>query len=323
MRYLVTGGAGFIGSHLVTALVRAKHQVVAIDDLSTGSVANVAHLLSAPSFQLIEGSITDAALLDRSTAEVDVVVHLAAAVGVQQIVERAVHTIETNIMGTEAVLKCASRYGRRVLIASSSEVYGKGHRVPFGEDDDVLLGSSSRSRWAYAASKMVDEFLGLAYHRERDLPVVPFRLFNTIGPRQSGAHGMVVPRFARQALRNEPITIFGDGNQQRCFCHVSDVVRAIMGLAEHPGAPGRVFNIGSTEEVSIRGLAEKIRDLSGSQSPIITVPYDRAYAPGFEDMRRRVPDIARIGALLDWHPHFSLEETLLTVIGYERELLAR
>jgi UDP-glucose 4-epimerase len=318
--FLVTGGAGFVGSHLVTALVRAGKRVVAIDDLSTGSVGNVAHLADEPLFEFVKGTVADTRLLQGLTSRADVVIHLAAVVGVKQIVERAVHTIETNIMGTESVLRCASHYGRRVLIASSSEVYGKGCRVPFAEMDDVLLGASSRSRWAYAATKMVDEFLGLAYHRERGLEVVPFRLFNTIGPRQSGAYGMVVPRFVRQALENEPITVYGSGNQQRCFCNVADTVRAIIGLAEHPDAPGRVFNVGSTEEVSIRALAERVRALTGSKSIVVEVPYDRAYPSGFEDMDRRIPDLSRIEALLGWQPRYRLDETLLEIIDSTREL---
>jgi UDP-glucose 4-epimerase len=244
-------------------------------------------------------------------------VHLAAAVGVQLIVEHPVHTIQTNVMGTEAVLKAALRYGCRTLIASTSEVYGKGHRIPFSEDDDVLLGATSRSRWSYAASKMVDEFLGLAYHREFGLDVVVMRFFNTVGPRQSSRYGMVIPRFVRQALRGESITVFGDGSQSRCFCDVRDVIQAVAALAQHPTVAGTVFNIGSTEEISIGRLAERVKAQTASDSRIEFIPYGEAYAPGFEDMQRRVPDIGRINALIGWAPRYDLAAILGAVIDYE------
>jgi UDP-glucose 4-epimerase len=311
--FLITGGAGFIGSHLAERLLAAGHTVLAIDDLSTGSLGNVELLQGDPRFQLVTADICDTAVLGRLARQSDVIVHLAAAVGVKLIVEHPVRTIETNVLGTQALLEAGLRHGCRVLLASSSEVYGKGTSLPFGEEDDVLLGPTSRSRWSYAASKMVDEFLALAYQHERGLPVVPFRLFNTIGPRQTGQYGMVVPRLMRQALRGEPLTVYGDGSQCRCFCDVRDVVEAIVGLAAHPDAAGRVYNIGSTEEISIYQLAERVLEVTGSASPIVRIPYDEAYAPGFEDMQRRIPDITRIGALLGWRPRRSLSETLAAV----------
>ncbi len=318
---LITGGAGFIGSHLADALLADGHRVLAIDDLSTGKLNNIAHLIDNPAFHFARANITDVIVMDRLASQADVIFHLAAAVGVTLIVEHPVHTIETNIMGTEAVLQSALRYNCRVMLASTSEVYGKGSKIPFSEEDDVLLGATSKSRWAYATSKMVDEFLGLAYQHEHGLEVVPFRLFNTAGPRQTGRYGMVVPRFTRQALQGEAITVYGDGSQSRCFCDVRDVVRAIVSLAQHPDAPGKVFNIGDTTEVSIRELAERVKTLTDSDSPIINLPYAEAYAPGFEDMQRRVPDTLRINNLLGWHPRHSLDETLQDVIAYERTRL--
>jgi UDP-glucose 4-epimerase len=320
--YLVTGGAGFIGSHLCGDLLSAGHRVLVVDNLSTGRVENIAHLRNDPSFFFARASITDEVVMDRMTSQADVIVHLAAAVGVQLIVSRPVHTIETNIMGCEAVLKLALRYGCRVLIASTSEVYGKGNRIPFSEEDDVLLGATSKSRWSYAASKMVDEFLGMAYHREYGLQVVPFRLFNTVGPRQTGRYGMVIPRFVRQALAGKPITIYGDGTQQRCFCDVRDVIRALSGLATHNDAPGKVWNVGGTEEISILELAKRVKALSESDSTIEFVPYADAYAPGFEDMQRRVPDTTRIKGLLGWSADRKLDEILRDVIDHERRFPA-
>lgn len=319
MRYLVTGGAGFIGSHLCELLLNQGQRVTAIDDLSTGRLLNVAHLRPAfENFQLVRETILNAQVLDRLTSQADTVIHLAAAVGVQLIVQDPVHTIRTNIMGTEAVLTAAYRYGCKVFIASTSEVYGKGVQVPFHEEDDRLMGPTTRSRWAYATSKAVDEFLGLAYHRQFDLPVVIGRLFNTVGPRQSGRYGMVVPRLVQQALRDEPLTVYGDGTQSRCFCDVADSTRAIAQLAEHPGAVGEVFNVGSTEEVTIRALAERVVALSGSRSEIVTIPYEQAYAPGFEDMQRRVPSLDKIAALIGYRPRYSLDDMLQRVIAFER-----
>ena len=316
--FFLTGGAGFIGSHLTEAILAGGDRVLAIDNLATGSMDNVTHFLGHPNHRFEQASITDRGVMEQMASEADVIVHLAAAVGVKLIVEHPVQTIETNVMGTEEVLRVALRNKCRVLIASTSEVYGKGSKFPFAEEDDVLLGATSKSRWGYAASKMVDEFLGLAYWREFGLDVVPFRLFNTIGPRQTGQYGMVVPRFIRQALGGEPITVYGDGSQRRCFCDVRDVVTAILGLAGHPDAPGRVYNIGGTEEVSIQELAERVVEMTGSDSQITKVPYSEAYAPGFEDMERRVPDTERIHELLGWKPKRGLREILSDVISYER-----
>ena len=316
--FFLTGGAGFIGSHLTEAILAGGDRVLSIDNLSTGSMDNVTHFLGHPNHRFEQASITDRGVMERMASEADVIVHLAAAVGVKLIVEHPVQTIETNVMGTEEILRVALRNKCRVLIASTSEVYGKGSKFPFAEEDDVLLGATSKSRWAYAASKMVDEFLGLAYCREFGLDVVPFRLFNTIGPRQTGQYGMVVPRFIRQALGGEPITVYGDGSQRRCFCDVRDVVPAILGLAGHSDAPGRVYNIGGTEEVSIQELAERVVEMTGSDSQITKVPYSEAYAPGFEDMERRVPDTERIHELLGWKSKRGLREILSDVISYER-----
>ncbi len=313
-RVLITGGAGFIGSHLAERLLDAGFEVAILDDLSTGRFENIAHLVDRPGFSFAIDSITNAMVLDRLASESDAIVHLAAAVGVKLVVEQPVHTIETNIMGAEAVLKAAARYRAKVLIASTSEVYGKGIRTPFREDDDVVLGPTSRNRWAYAASKMVDEFLALAYHQKYDLPVVIARLFNTVGPRQTGRYGMVIPRFVSQALAGEPITVYGDGSQTRCFCDVSDTVRALEALLMHPKAIGQVFNVGSTEEVRILDLARKIKAITASPSPITFVPYDEAYAPGFEDMERRVPDTTRIRTLTGWQPQYDLEAILKRVV---------
>jgi UDP-glucose 4-epimerase len=316
--YLITGGAGFIGSHLAEALLAEGYRVFVIDDLSTGSVANITSLLGKPHFHFARASIHDRIVMDRLASQATVVVHLAAAVGVKLIVERPVHTIETNVSGTEAVLRAALRYGCKVLLASTSEVYGKGSAMPLGEEDDVLLGATSKSRWAYAASKMVDEFLGLAYQREYGLQVVIMRLFNTVGPRQTGRYGMVIPRFVQQALKGIPITVYGDGSQSRCFCDVRDTVQALIALSKHPEAAGRVYNIGSTEEIRIRQLAERIKAMTHSDSPIVNVPYAEAYAPGFEDLQRRVPDIGRVQALIGWQPRRSLDDILHAVMAYER-----
>jgi len=321
-RFLITGGAGFIGSHLCELLISQGKQVVAIDDLSTGRAANIQHLLPLPNFQFVRETILNAQVLDRLASQADTIVHLAAAVGVKLIVEDPVHTINTNILGTEAVLTTANRYACKVLIASTSEVYGKSTKTPFSEEDDCLIGPTTHSRWAYAVSKQVDEFLGLAYQRQFDLPVVVMRFFNTVGPRQTGRYGMVAPRFVRQALSGEALTVYGDGSQSRCFADVADVVAAVVSLTEHPAAVGQVFNIGSTEEITIRGLAERIIALTGSRSPIEYVPYDKAYAPGFEDMHRRVPALNKIAALTGYQPRRTLDETLQRVIAYEKERLA-
>ena len=311
--WLVTGGAGFIGSHLVERLLAVGHTVLVVDDLSTGTLQNLTHLEHEPRFEFVQADVRSAAVLDRLAARAQVIVHLAAAVGVQLIIEAPVRTIEVNVLGTQAVLEAGLRHGVRVLLASSSEVYGKSSTILFGEDDDVLLGPTSRNRWSYAASKMIDEFLALAYQHERGLQVVPFRLFNTTGPRQTGRYGMVVPRLVRQALRGEALTVFGDGLQRRCFCDVRDVIEGIVGLARHPDAPGRVYNIGGTDEISISQLAQEVLTVTGSRSPVELIPYEEAYAPGFEDMQRRVPNTDRIKALLGWQPSRSLRETLIAV----------
>lgn len=315
---LITGGAGFIGGHLSELLTSQGYQVIAIDDLSTGRLENISSLKTRPDFQFVRETILNAQVLDRLASRADTIIHLAAAVGVKLIVENPVHTINTNIMGTEAVLKTANRYGCKVLLASTSEVYGKGLKVPFREEDDSLIGPTTNSRWAYATSKAVDEFLGLAYFRQYGLPVIIMRLFNTIGPRQTGQYGMVVPRFVHSSLRNEPLQVFGDGKQSRCFADVADVTRAIAQLIELPQAIGQVYNIGSTQEITIRHLAERIITLAGSNSTIEHIPYDQAYAPGFEDMRRRVPSIEKISQAIGYSPTYTLDQTLERVIAYEQ-----
>lgn len=318
---LITGGAGFIGSHLAELLIARDYHVTVIDNLATGKIENIAALDSSPKFQAAIEDIRNTNVLDRLVSECDMIFHLAAAVGVERIIREPIETIETNIGGTEVVLKTARRYRKKVLVASTSEVYGKGAQFPFHEDNDVLLGPTIRNRWSYAASKMVDEFLALAYHKETNLQVVIFRLFNTVGPRQSGQYGMVVPRFVRWALRGEPIIVTGDGQQSRCFGNVFDVVKAIAALGETPEAIGQVINIGSTEEVSILELARRVKDRAGSSSEIKLVPYEQFYEPGFEDFRRRVPATEKIQKLIGWTPTTSLDETIDQIVAYEREVL--
>jgi UDP-glucose 4-epimerase len=318
MRALITGGAGFIGSHLSEQLLAQGHRVMVVDDLSTGRLENIAHLHQQPGFGFAIETITNETVMDRLASECDIIFHLAAAVGVKLIVEQPVRTIETNILGTETVLRLANRYRRKVLIASTSEVYGKGVRVPFCEQDDRLMGPTHRSRWAYAASKAVDEFLALAYHRERNLPVIVARLFNTVGPRQTGRYGMVIPRFVQWALAGENLQVYGTGQQSRCFCNVADTVRALIQLAEQPTAVGEICNVGTDEEVTIQELAMRIIAMAGSESRIEYVPYDQAYAPGFEDMQRRIPDLSKIGSLVGWKPTVQLDQTLQQVIDHFR-----
>lgn len=313
---LITGGAGFIGSHLAEHLLAQGHTVTVIDNLSTGQFKNIAALEAHPDFHYAIEDIRNITVLDRLVSECDVIYHLAAAVGVQKIISQPIETIEVNIGGTEVVLRTARRYRRKVLIASTSEVYGKGVRFPFYEDDDSLLGPTVRSRWSYAASKAVDEFLALAYHREVGLPVVIFRLFNTVGPRQSGQYGMVVPRFVQAALENRPIEVYGDGQQQRCFANVGDIVQAISALAEAPAALGEVFNIGSNEEITIYALAERVRQRANSQSEIRLIPYEQAYEAGFEDFRRRIPSLDKIESIIRWQPTTPLDETIDQIIAY-------
>lgn len=317
IRALITGGAGFIGSHLAGRLLDCGYQVTVIDDLSTGRLRNIKCMMSNANFSYAVEDIRNIHVIDRLVSECDIIFHLAAAVGVRNIIDRPINTIEVNIGGTEMILKTASRYRRRVLIASTSEVYGKGVDFPFREDDYTLSGPTRRSRWSYAASKAIDEFLAFAYHEEVGLPVTLFRLFNTVGPRQLGQYGMVVPRFVRWALTNEPIQVYGDGRQQRCFANVFDVVRAIQSLAECDATIGELYNIGSAEEISILELAERIRDRADSASEIKLIPYEQAYQQsGFEDFRRRVPSIGKIQSAIGWTPSTSLDDTIDQIIAY-------
>ncbi len=316
---LITGGAGFIGSHLTERLLGAGYRVTIIDDLSTGRMANIAHLENHPQLRIAIEDIRNVNVMDRLVSECDLIFHLAAAVGVEKIISQPIATIEINIGGTEVVLQTARRYRKKVLVASTSEIYGKGTRFPFHEDDDRLMGPTTRSRWSYAASKAIDEFLALAYHKEVELPVVIFRLFNTVGPRQTGQYGMVLPRFVQAALKGQPLRVYGDGAQSRCFGNVHDVVDAIHRLAESPEAVGQVFNIGTNEEVTILELAERVKARAGSESPIQFIPYDEAYEAGFEDFRRRVPSLERIASVVDWKPSTVLNETIDQIIAYYRE----
>jgi UDP-glucose 4-epimerase len=316
VKALITGGAGFIGSHLAERLLADGHEVAVLDNLSTGSIENISHLKPNPGFSYRIDSVTNESLLAEMIDGSDVVFHLAAAVGVKLIVEQPVHTIETNVHGTEVVLKHANKKKKLVFIASTSEVYGKSVSVPFQEGADLVLGPSHKHRWAYACSKLIDEFLALAYWKERKLPVVIVRLFNTVGPRQTGQYGMVLPTFVRQALAGQPITVFGDGSQTRSFTYVGDVVGALVTLAAEPRAVGEVFNIGSRSEVAIGELAQRVRTLAGSQSPIQHIPYDQAYEAGFEDMPRRVPDITKVRDLIGYEPRLGLDEIIQTVIEH-------
>jgi UDP-glucose 4-epimerase len=318
MRVLITGGAGFVGSHLADLLLEQGEDVFALDNLSTGSIDNIEHLKTHPRFRYTIDSVDNEPLLAELIDRADVVVHLAAAVGVKKIVEEPVHTIENNVHGTEVVLRHANKKKKLVVIASTSEVYGKSTDVPFHEDADLVMGPTVKHRWAYACSKAIDEFLGLAYYKEKKLPVIVIRLFNTVGPRQTGQYGMVIPNFVRQALANQPITVFGDGTQSRSFTYVGDVVDGLARLMRHPSAIGQVFNIGNGEEISIRALAERVKSLAGSSSAIVTVPYDQAYEEGFEDMPRRVPDLTKIRTLVGYEPKVQLDEILTRVIDYFR-----
>jgi UDP-glucose 4-epimerase len=318
LRLLITGGAGFIGSHLAEAYLERGDEVSIIDDLSTGSIENIQHLKKHPRFDYTIESVRNAPVLAELVDRADVVIHLAAAVGVQLIVESPVRTIETNVRGTEVVLEVANKKKKTVLIASTSEVYGLSDRVPFREDGNLVLGSTSKGRWSYACSKAIDEFLALAYWREKRLPTIIVRLFNTVGPRQTGQYGMVVPRFVKQAIAGRPLTVFGDGAQTRCFCHVADVVGALIKLVDTPASVGEVFNIGSTEEVSILQLAETVKRMASSSSEIVFVPYDEAYEEGFEDMPRRVPDTTKIDNLVGFSPTYKLDGIIRSVIEYQR-----
>ena len=315
MHYLITGGAGFIGSHLADRLLGDGHRVLVLDDLSTGRYENVAHLEGKPGFELRVASVTDAAIVERCVVESEAVFHLASAVGVRLVVDQPVKTIETIVGGTDTVLRSCARYRRPVLLTSTSEVYGKSTKVPFAEGDDCVIGPTSTRRWAYACAKALDEFLAMAHWNESKLPVVIARLFNTVGARQTGRYGMVIPRFLAQGLAGEPLTVYGDGRQTRCFAHVADVVGALVALMARPDARGGVYNIGNDEEVTILDLAERVRTLTGSKSPIRMVPYGEAYAAGFEDMVRRVPDLGKIRRLIDYRPTRKLDQILADVLA--------
>ncbi len=319
MKALLTGGGGFIGSHLAERLLADGHEVIVLDNLSTGSIDNIAHLKGVRGFSYTIDSVTNEPLLAELIDRSDVVFHLAAAVGVKLIVEQPVHTIETNVHGTEVVLKHANKKKKLVVIASTSEVYGKSTDVPFREEADLVLGATIRHRWAYACSKLIDEFLALAYWKETKLPVIIVRLVNTVGPRQTGQYGMVLPTFVRQALLGHPITVFGDGTQSRSFTYVGDVVDALVALAQEPRAIGQVFNVGNTGEVTICDLARRVKALAGSESPIQHIPYDQAYEAGFEDMPRRVPDITKVRQLIGYEPKLGLDDIIRRVIAHFRE----
>jgi len=318
MRALITGGAGFIGSHVAEAMLALGDRVFVLDNLSTGSMENIVHLKGRAGFEYFIDSVENEGLLAELVDRADVIFHFAAAVGVKLIVEEPVRTIETNVHGTEIVLKHANKKKKLVVIASTSEVYGKSEDVPFREDSDLVLGPTPKHRWAYACSKAIDEFLALAYWKERKLPVIIVRFFNTVGPRQTGQYGMVIPNFVRQALAGEAITVFGDGTQSRSFSHVADIVGALLKLVAEPKAIGQVINIGNTQEVTIRELAERVRELTGSKSGIKLVPYDEAYESGFEDMPRRVPDLTKIKALVGYQPRYTLDDILTQVIEFYR-----
>ncbi len=315
---LITGGAGFIGSHLAERLLAQGHRVLVIDDLSTGSIENVQHLKGHPAFECTIDTVMNRQLLASLVERADMIFHLAAAVGVQLVVESPVRTIETNVRATEIVLELANQHKKPVLITSTSEVYGKSTKLPFGEDDDLVLGATTRGRWAYACSKALDEFLAIAYFHEKSLPVCIVRLFNTAGPRQTGRYGMVLPRFVRQALANSPLTVFGDGTQSRCFCDVADVVWALTRLVERREAWGQIYNIGGLEEVTMYDLAHLVREQLGSRSEIVFVPYAEAYASGFEDMPRRIPDLNRIRHLIGFTPRTSLSRIIERIADYHR-----
>lgn len=318
MKFLITGGAGFIGSHLSDRLLNEGHSVHVIDDLSTGSIENISHLRDEPRFSYTIDSVAEVSLIAELVDEADVVYHLAAAVGVQLIVDSPVRTLETNVHLTEIILSAASKKHKPVLFTSTSEVYGKSVDLPFREDGDMTFGATDKGRWAYACSKAIDEFLAVAYYRERGLPTTIFRLFNTVGPRQTGNYGMVIPRLVSQALAGDPLTVYGDGRQRRCFCHVEDTVGALVDMAGVDSAYGRVFNVGSQQEVSIYDLARRILDLTGSDSEIVFVPYAEAYDSGFEDMERRIPDLRRIEEIIGWQPRHDLDDILIDVIDSVR-----
>ncbi|MFB3895835.1 MAG: GDP-mannose 4,6-dehydratase [bacterium] len=317
MKALITGGAGFIGSHLAEGLLHAGHEVEIIDDLSTGSMENINHLISNPRFKYTIDTIMNVKQMERLVRKVDIVYHLAASVGVKYVIDNPLKSLETNIKGTEIILDVANRKGKkRVILASTSEIYGKNDRVPLKEDDDRVLGSTYIARWGYSDSKAIDELLAFAYYREKKLPIIITRFFNICGPRQTGKYGMVLPRFVKAALLNHPIPVYGDGNQTRCFCYVGDMVKALLSLPHKPKAVGEVFNIGSNHEISIKHLAERVKKIAKSSSPIIFIPYEKAYEKGFEDMHRRVPDITKIRKMVGFKPAVKLDELIKKVIEY-------
>lgn len=319
MKILITGGAGFIGSHLTDSLLYRGHQVTIIDDVSTGRMENLDHVREMPNFHFAIETIMNEIVMDRLVSECAMIYHLASAVGVELIIKSPVEVIERCVLGTEMVLRLANRYKKKVLITSTSEIYGKNGKIPFSEDDDRLLGPTTKSRWSYSSSKAIDEFLALAYYKEKQLPVIVVRLFNTVGPRQKGQYGMVVPRFVKQAMMTEPLTVYGDGTQQRCFACVGDIVEAMVRLMDHRGAVGQIFNIGSTEEVTIEELAERVIKITGSRSEIVKIPYDEAYEEGFEDMHRRVPDLRKIKALIGYQPKVGLDQIIREIHRYFKE----
>lgn len=321
MKALITGGAGFVGSHLAEALLRQGNDVQVIDDLRTGSIENVQHLKEARGFSYVLDDVMNRQVMAELVDTADVIFHLAAAVGVRQIIESPVRTIETNIKATEVVLDLAAKKRKVVLLTSTSEVYGKLSKDRFAEDDDLVLGPTSKSRWCYAASKIVDEFLAQAYFKEKGVPTIVVRLFNTIGPRQTGEYGMVVPRFVRHALLEEPIAVYGDGTQRRSFTWVGDVVGAMLALSEHPKSHGEIFNIGHTQDISITDLAVMVKSMTESSSEIVYVPYEEAYEPGFEDMSRRLPDISKVQKLIGYAPSLALPDMLDRIIAHERTAL--
>ncbi|MFA5089567.1 MAG: GDP-mannose 4,6-dehydratase [Candidatus Omnitrophota bacterium] len=316
MAALITGGAGFIGSHLAEELLNKGYKVIVLDNLSTGRLENVSHLERNPGFELVVGTVLDDGLVDKLTEKCDVIFHLAAAVGVELIVKEPLESLTTNIKGSEIVLEMACRYHKKVLITSTSEIYGKNVNGPLKEDDDRILGSPLKTRWSYSTAKAVDEMLAYVYWKKKDVPSIIVRLFNTVGPRQTGAYGMVIPRFIAQALKNEPITVYGTGQQSRCFIHVKDVVKAIIKLSDAPEAIGEVFNIGSQEEISIEQLAKEIIASIHSKSKIVHIPYEEAYEAGFEDMQRRVPDTAKLNKLIGFKPTYTLSEIIRDIVKH-------
>lgn len=319
MKYLITGGAGFIGSHLSEELLRRGHEVFVVDDLSTGSIENIRHLKTHERFHYVVDTCSNGPLMAELVDTCERIYHLAAAVGVKLIVESPVRTIETNVKLTEILLTMACKKKRPILVASTSEVYGKSEQLPFREDGDLVLGATHKGRWSYACSKAIDEFLAIAYWKEKKLPTTIVRLFNTVGPRQTGQYGMVIPNFVNQALAGQPITVFGDGKQSRCFTHVTDVVGALIGLMDDEKSYGQVFNVGSPQEISIGDLARQVREMCGSRSEVVYIPYDEAYEEGFEDMPRRIPDISKISKAIGWKPTIPLAKILSDVIDHSRK----